>query len=272
VSAALRFAVVGDPVAHSKSPAMHRAAYAALGLPHVYDAVRVTAEELPGFVERLRAGEYAGLNVTVPHKVRALELADDADPGARAVRAANTLVAREGAVVAHNTDVPALAAEIARLGAGSGGDALVLGSGGAARAAAAAARAAGFARVVVRSRRPLAEARLGGVDVEVEALGARATDGRFACILQATSAGMAGADPGDAVAAAVDWSRVDASAVALDLVYAPPETPFLRAARARGLRCDNGLGMLVEQGALAFELWLRVAPPRDVMRAAIAPP
>src|SRR5208283_2995014 len=91
-------------------------------------------------------------------------------------------------------------------------------------------------------------------------------------VIQATSAGMHGADPGAAVASAVAWSELPASAVALDVVYAPPETPFLRAATSRGLRSANGLGMLVEQGALAFERWLGVPAPRDVMRAAHGAP
>ena len=80
---------------------------------------------------------------------------------------------------------------------------------------------------------------------------------------------MRGADPGDAVADAVGWNELPELAIAYDVVYDPPETPFLARARARGLRCANGLGMLVAQGAVAFELWLGVPPPRDVMRAAI---
>ena len=80
---------------------------------------------------------------------------------------------------------------------------------------------------------------------------------------------MRGGPPGEVVADAVRWERVPATAVALDVVYAPPDTPFLRAARAHGLTCDHGLGMLARQGALAFELWLGVRPPLDVMRAAV---
>ena len=133
-----RFAVIGDPIAHSKSPAMHAAAYRALGLPHSYVALRVTEAELPGIVQALRDGLYDGLNVTVPHKERVLALADDVDPTARDVGAANTLARVEGRVVAFNTDATALGRELAVL-AGTRdwgeGRALVLGSGGAARAA-----------------------------------------------------------------------------------------------------------------------------------------
>jgi len=134
---------------------MHAAAFRALGMPHTYEAVRVTAAELPGVVQALREGRFDGLNVTVPHKVAALALADEvATPG---TLAANTLVrAPDGRIVAHNTDVPALAAEL-RLLAGADAAwgsrrALVLGSGGAALAAVAALRALGSVDVAVRAR------------------------------------------------------------------------------------------------------------------------
>src|SRR2546427_323078 len=102
-----RFAVIGDPVAHSRSPAMHQAAYHALGLEHVYQALRVPAGDLPRVVAELREGMYDGLNVTVPHKERVLALVDDLDPSARQIGAANALVrSAEGRIVAHNTDGP----------------------------------------------------------------------------------------------------------------------------------------------------------------------
>ncbi|HEY3818886.1 MAG TPA: shikimate dehydrogenase [Polyangiaceae bacterium] len=260
-----RFAVIGDPVGHSKSPAMHRAAYRALGLPHDYEALRVTAAELPRVVEDLREGRYDGLNVTVPHKRAALALSDAAaDP---TLTAANTLVrAGDGRVVAHNTDVPALAEEL-RLLAGPGASwssrrALVLGSGGAALAAVAALRSLGSTDVVVRARTARAQATQPWQP-------SPASEARTLAVVQATSAGMAGADPGDAVAQVVAWDALPDDAVALDVVYAPPETPFLVAAGARGLGRANGLGMLARQGALAFELWLGVPAPLEVMRAAL---
>jgi shikimate dehydrogenase len=240
---------------------MHRAAYRALGLPHVYEAVRVTAAELPAILQALRDGAWDGLNVTVPHKQRARELADEAAPSAQRTGAANTLVrSTAGRVVAHNTDTPALAAELREL-AGSrdltGTGALVLGSGGASRAAIAALGDLGCAPIVVRAR----SASTWTPSAEVER--------RTNLVVQATSAGMAGADPGDAAAAAVAWDALPANAIALDVVYTPPDTAFLRAARARGLACANGLGMLARQGALAFELWLGVPAPLDAMLAAL---
>jgi shikimate dehydrogenase len=262
---ALRFAVIGDPVGHSKSPAMHRAAFRALGLPHTYEAVRVAAEDVPRVVAALRAGDFDGLNVTVPHKERVLSLVDEVDEGARLARAANTLVRDRGRVVAYNTDAPALAAEIRALagdGALRGARALVLGSGGAARAARTALRALGVDDVVVRAR----TAREEGTQAWRPSPESEATT---RVVIQATSAGMTGADPGETVASVVAWSALPPDAVALDVVYAPPETVFLRAARERGLRAENGFGMLARQGALALELWLGASAPLEAMRAAL---
>jgi len=278
----MRFAVVGDPVAHSKSPAMQGAAFRALGLPHTYEALRVTADDLPRVVASLREGAYAGLNVTVPHKERVLSLVDRLDASARVAGAANTLVrAADGQIVAHNTDAPALAAELERL-AGSaaalaGRRALVLGSGGASRAAIAAVGVhLGLRDIVVRARafddRARGEAFAASAPCPVTPQpwsASPASEARTVAVVQATSAGMRGADPGDAVASVVAWGALPADAVAIDVVYAPRETPWLRAARARGLRCDDGLGMLARQGALALELWLGVEAPLEVMRAAI---
>jgi shikimate dehydrogenase len=293
-----RFAVVGDPVAHSKSPVMHGAALRALGLPHTYEAVRASADELPRVIAMLREGTFDGLNVTVPHKERVLGMVDELDEGARGAGAANTLVRRaDGRLVAYNTDAPALAAEIARLRGDSpwAPDArgLVLGSGGAARGAVAALGLhLGLRHVVVRARgfadasRRSAFAATAPCPVTLEAWetrggeGRRENDGdgeaRTVVVVQATSAGMRGADPGESVVGVVDWASLPPTAVAIDVVYAPRDTPWLRAARARGLRADDGLGMLARQGALALELWLagddgaeRVKAPVDAMRASL---
>ncbi len=273
-----RFAVIGDPIAHSKSPAMHAAAYRALGMDHTYEAIRVTADELPAVVQRLRDGDLDGLNVTVPHKVRVLDHVDSVDLLAKHVGAANTLVrSREGRVVAHNTDVTALANELCRLAperesieAWMGASALVLGSGGAARSAIAALQSMGVGRIHVAARRG---EKILGLETEPLAPSA-ARDRALGVIVQCTSAGMRGADPGDDVARAVAWADVPKDAVALDVVYAPPETPFLALARGRGLRASNGLGMLALQGLLAFARWLEAAgtklDPKDLDRARTA--
>jgi shikimate dehydrogenase len=279
----LRFAVLGSPVAHSKSPTMHGAAYRALGLPHVYEKLETRDDELPARLDSLRRGDYAGFNVTVPHKTRALALADERDASAEATGAANTLVrTREGRVRAYNTDAPALADELAAL-AGSaspfaGKSAVVLGTGGAARAAVFALGRLGIARVEVRGRtaRPelasvLAAAAPSAAYTSTLLVAPPAEVSDLVAIVQASSAGMTGANAaaGESVADAVAWASVPPSAVAYDVVYVPPRTPFVARAEARSLACASGLGMLVRQGALAFELWLGVAPPLDVMRSAL---
>jgi shikimate dehydrogenase len=277
----LRFAVVGDPIAHSKSPAMHSAAFRALGLPHTYEAVRASPDELPHVVTRLREGAYHGINVTVPHKERVLGLVDAKDESAAVAGAANTLVReRDGRITAHNTDAPALAGELRRVSGGRvdpARRALILGSGGAARAAVVAVgRYLGVRDIVVRARafadpeRERAFRQSSPYPIATETWFPRGeTEQRAHLVVQATSAGMRGAAPGEDAANAVDWTALPNDAVAIDVVYAPRDTPWLRAARIRGLRCDDGLGMLAGQGGLAFELWLGVAAPLDTMRAAL---
>jgi shikimate dehydrogenase len=276
---------------------MHGAAYAALGLPHVYEAIRASADDLAGLVKLMREGRYDGLNVTVPHKRRILAHVDAVDPSASLVGAANTLVREpDGRIVAHNTDMPAIAEELCRLapdvrrGEGwTAAHALVLGTGATARSAVMAlACDLSVARITVRGRsfhdegkRDAFRAEIGErlaashatPTIHLEPWGASAeAETSVAAIVQATSAGMDGADPGEAAVRAVEWDALPAAAVALDVVYAPPSTPFLRVAAEHGLRAGNGLGMLARQGAIAFELWLGIAAPFDAMLASLDAP
>ena len=289
-----QFALLGDPVAHSKSPAMHAAAYRVLRLPHTYTALRVVPGELSVAMDRLRSGEFSGFNVTVPYKRRVLDFVDRLAPSAALVGVANTLVREaDGTIVAHNTDIAALSAELLGLSGTAGNravrggeTAIVLGTGGAARSSIAAlAVDVGVGRIVVRGRglaEPsaraafVAEVRAMLKDaaplVALEAAPLRAEpslDAEASIFVQATSAGMSGAEDGNAVADAVAWSSVDPRAIALDVVYAPPETPFLVAAQGNGLRATNGLGMLARQGALAFEHWLAMPAPYNAMLTAL---
>ncbi|MCL2779409.1 MAG: shikimate dehydrogenase [Polyangiaceae bacterium] len=271
---------------------MHAAAYRALGMPHTYEAIETSVAEVESRVEALRRGEFAGLNVTVPHKVRAMELADSVDAIARIAGAANTLVRGDGGrITAHNTDVPALAGELVRLAEERGGNedtfrgttALVLGAGGAARAAIAAlASVLGVARIIVRDitfphqafteqmQRVLSAATGTRLEITAEPLApARAEARDLSAIVQATSCGMSGGAPGAIVVDAVGWDTVANTAVALDVVYVPRNTPFVEHARSRGLASGNGLGMLARQGALAFALWLGQKAPFEIMCACL---
>jgi shikimate dehydrogenase len=278
----LRFAVLGHPVGHSLSPAMHAAAYRALGLPHVYEARDVPDRlALESAFADLAAGRLAGANVTLPHKRAALELADRVAPSAAEAGAANVLARECGVVVAHNTDVAALEAELAD-GGGLPADAraFVVGGGGAALAAVVACRRLGCREVVATSRsfRGADPAASSAAASRLEALGATVVawplaerspaTGVLDIVVQATSAGMLGADPGDDVAAAVPWASLSPHARVYDVVYRPAVTPFLARARAAGFRARGGLGMLVRQAALSFHHWLGVDPPIDVLRGA----
>ena len=288
------FAIVGDPVSHSKSPEMHAAAYAATGLDCTYDAIRVTDTGLASIVGLLRAGELDGVNVTIPHKQRILAHVDLVDPSARKVGAANTLVRDpQGRIVAHNTDVPGLAEELSSLapevsrGDWAKAEALVLGTGATARAAILAlACHLEVGRITVRGRAFEGMARRDGFFAEVRELLVRAgaasalrlepwgpnvdTEREVVAIVQATSLGMEGAGPGEVAALAVAWPSVRPSSVALDVVYTKRTTAFVTDARRQGLRSSDGRGLLARQGALAFELWLGRPAPTLAMHAALA--
>jgi shikimate dehydrogenase len=288
----LRFAVIGSPIDHSLSPVMHQAAFKALGVRHVYERLDTPPDDLARRIAELRNGTFAGLNVTVPLKEKVLDLVDEISSSVRAIGAANTLVRGSGGIiVAHNTDAPALRQELEQLGDNSGlgpprsggqmeqatfkdRSVLVLGSGGAARAALVALATLGANRIVVRGRNVEAASKLAtiipGISVEAEPLEAPAREREdLAGIVQATTCGMLGGPDGEQVATAVAWPSVPSDAIAFDVVYRPRETPFLRAAKARGLVSDDGTGMLARQGALAQQLWLGVIPPVDVMLEAL---
>ena len=282
-----RFALIGHPVAHSLSPVIHRAAYAELGVDHRYELIDADDErQVAAAIDELRQGRISGMNVTIPWKRTALSLADDAAPAASRVGAANVLErAADGRVVAHNTDVPALVEEFRARTRGLR-RAAVIGSGGAALAVIAACQESGASEVGVTSRRWVE-----GADPSswpnagpFRALGAEplawpesAEDARrrwqdfvedSELIVQATSAGMHGADPGHAVARLVPFEQLRPQTLAYDLVYAPPDTPFVVAARTAGLPAVHGLSMLVGQAALSIRIWLGVAVRREPLSAA----
>ncbi len=265
-------ALLGHPVGHSRSPALHTAAIEALGLDAAYLAFDVAPEALGAAVAGLRALGARGANVTVPHKQAVMPFLDAIEPGAAAIGAVNTIV-RDGArLVGANTDAPGLVRSLADAGFHpAGAHVLVVGAGGAARAAAVGLAEAGAAHVTVAARRlDAAEALAGSLAVPAPVraveLGALPL-GQVDLLVQATSATM-GLDADDAFARALGLERLPDHATVIDLVYAPIETTVLRAARARGLRAVDGLGMLVWQAALAFERWLGVPPPIAAMRAA----
>jgi shikimate dehydrogenase len=259
------FTVIGDPVAHSLSPAMHNAACRALGLDAVYVALRVSAEALPAVLVMQAAIGGAG-NVTVPHK-EAVEgsVSRKTDVCAR-VGACNTFWTEDGALVGDNTDVFGVAAALERIGAGHKGERwLVIGTGGAARAAAVTAADRG-ATLFVRSRN---ESRARDFVAWASRIDVPATVAHgpveIDVAINATPLGLAGHDP-----LPVDVNHIPGAQRALDLVYAPGETRWVHALRERGIEAADGREMLVQQGAAAFERFFPDADaPVEVMRAAV---
>jgi shikimate dehydrogenase len=274
-----RCAVLGYPVEHSRSPAMQNAAFRALGLDWSYEAIAVEPERFSAVVHELAERGYAGANVTIPHKLRALELADTVSDVARAVGAANTLSFEAGRVAAHNTDVEGFLGALADVmpEGPDGVRALVLGAGGAARAVVYALLSAQAGIVEVWNRHP---ARARSLVADLQARKGRTTlravsDPQASLadlIVNATSVGMAPEAPSDRPELA-DFKELRLSAddlgdrqAIVDLVYRDGDTVLVRNARARGLRCVDGLDILVHQGAASFELWTGRSAPLEVMR------
>ncbi len=270
-----RLAVLGQPIAHSLSPRMHNAAFAALGLAGEwsYEAIELSPEHFAAGVAELRDRGFAGANVTVPHKPAALALADAASDAARAIGAANTLSFTAAGFRADNTDAPGLIAALPRAVAGA--QALVLGAGGAARAAVWALLGAG-AEVDVRNRSGERAAAL------TAAIGGRQVDADgpldlapYDLLVNATSVGLA--KPGAAAAApgsdlkmlGIRADELDEHLILVDLVYGTEATELVAAGRDRGAAVVDGREILVRQGAISFTIWTGLEPPLQIMRDAI---
>jgi shikimate dehydrogenase len=280
-----RLGVLGWPVAHSRSPAMHNAALAALGMTGWrYQRLPVPPALFAEVVRALAGSGFHGANVTVPHKRAALALADRSSEDAREIAAANTLsFARDGAVIADNTDAAGLLAALPVSARGL--RAQVLGAGGSARAAVWALRREGASEVLVWNRTPQRARELAGE------LGGRAvaTPQPADLLVNCTSVGLAVADSSRNAKtrrhdpAVVKPSATDAAALnqlgltfdqvgeyhyVVDLPYGDGPTALLRAARAQRVRAIDGLDVLVAQGALSLQLWTGRQAPLEVMRRA----
>jgi shikimate dehydrogenase len=261
-------AVIGDPVAHSLSPAMYNAAFRALGVDAVYIALRVPPASLPAFLAAQAAIGGAG-NVTVPHK-EAVErsIARKTDVCAR-VGACNTFWTEDNILVGDNTDVPGVLAALQKLGAAAHTKErwIVVGTGGSARAVAVAAADRG-AELFVRSR-DAARATAFAHWASGRGIGAAASVAagpvEVDVAINATPLGLAGHDP-----LPIDLNHIPGAQRALDLVYAPGETRWVHALRERGIQAADGREMLVQQGAAALERFFPgTAAPKEVMRAAV---
>lgn len=262
----IRLGVLGWPVAHSRSPAMHNAALAAIGLGDAwrYQLLPAPPDLFDEIVLALPAAGFRGVNVTIPHKAAALGLATEPTPRARAIGAANTLVFQDGGVIlADNTDAPAIAAAVPFTMPGR--SALVLGAGGSARAAVWALHDAGAAEVRVwnrtaeRARALCAE--LGGTVADPR------DPGGADVLVNCTSVELDGGDPFELLPLAPgDLARYGC---VIDLAYTAHGTRLVAAAHAHGIPAVDGLELLVGQGALSFERFTGRPAPREVMRAAV---
>jgi shikimate dehydrogenase len=259
------FGIIGQPLGHTLSPAIHNAAFEATGFDGVYVALPVAPEGLADAVSAVRAFKFGGLSVTVPHKVAITALLDGLTAEAEAAGAVNTVFWEGGRLLGHNTDVAGYAAMLDSAGRHAR-QALVLGAGGAARAVCLALRRAGIPTTVA-AREPARAVDLivpGSVAVtRWEAAGSLL--GGTGLLVNTTPVGM---HPDGDSAPLGDLAALPAGAIVHDLVYRPLETRLLAMARGRGLDTVDGGVMLVRQAAEAFRLWTGLNPPEEAMRAA----
>lgn len=264
------FALLGEPVEHSFSPAIQNAAARAAGVDGVYVALRTSEEDLAGFMRGLsRAG--GGGNVTLPHKEKAASVLDQPLDAVRRTGACNTFWHEDGKVIGDNTDVEGLQQAVRHfLGdAPEGRRVLLLGAGGAARAALVALLDDGVESVAIVNRsveraRSMAR-RIGGARARVLDGPRDWFDGDFDLVVNATSLGLNPDDPSP-----VDLERLNRAGAVLDMVYGPEPTALMRQAESLGIPVTDGTEMLVQQAAASFQRWWGVDAPLEAMREALA--
>ncbi|MHB8995811.1 MAG: shikimate dehydrogenase [Armatimonadota bacterium] len=270
--------VIGWPVRHSLSPPMHNAAFAALGLNWVYVPFAVEPERIAGAVEAIRALDLVGLNVTIPHKLAVLPHLDEISDTARVLGAVNTIVNAEGRLVGHNTDGAGFLRSLREIGGEVAGKRVALiGAGGSSRAVALAVCQAGATRLTIINRTVAkAEALVEMVaaalpDAKAEAVALEGPEAEGAVrdaqvLIDSTAVGMY---PHHEVEPVVPAGWLHREQTICDLTYNPRRTVLLQAAEAAGAGTLDGTGMLVHQGALAFEYWTGQPAPVEAMRKAL---
>ena len=254
--------VIGHPINHSRSPLIHGTWLAEHGIDGSYEAIDVAPADLPAFFERLRQGEFAGGNVTIPHKEAVFALCDEVDPLARTIGAVNTLVVRSGKVFGSNTDYLGFLGNLDAAVPGwsdEPADAMVIGAGGAARAVLVALQRRYGGKVHILNR-TLANAQALVDEIEGP-FSAHGFDDfaelapRTGIVINTTSIGMHGTR--------FDWldfALLPERTLVTDIVYVPLMTPLLAEAAARGFRTVDGLGMLLHQAVPGFEAWFGTRP------------
>jgi shikimate dehydrogenase len=259
--------VIGWPVEHSLSPAIHNAAFAALGLDWAYVPLPVHPGRLGPAIAGLRGLGFAGANVTMPHKSGAARLVDERSDHAERLQAVNTIVVGDDGLTGHNTDTPGFD-RFVRQDVGfdpAGRRILLYGGGGAARACALAVGRAGAAEIVVALRDPSRDgairSALDGLEVGFRPIPFDEAEGVAAdLVVNATPLGLAGER--------LPVPSLGPEQVVIDLICHPPVTPLLVRAREAGAAAFGGLGLLLQQAALSFEIWTGQVAPLEVMSAA----
>lgn len=280
ISGRTRFtAIFGNPVEHSLSPAMHNAAYAALGIERAYLAFHVASEHLQDAIRALPALRIMGVNLTVPHKENAVAMMAHLSDEALILGAINCVINRNGELFGDNTDARGLELDLRESGVTlQGRSVVIVGAGGAAASAVLACTRMGAAKILLCNRTVERAAKLayhfthlgpapGGVLIRAGSLVALAEPAALAdtaLVINATPMGLktSGFAP-------IAYDTASADCMFYDMVYAREPTPFMAPALASGKRALDGAGMLLEQGALAFELFNNIAAPTAVMRAAL---
>ena len=268
--------VIGDPVQHSRSPQMHNAAIVERKLDYVYVPFHVRSGELREAIEGFKALNVLGVNVTIPHKQTVMSILDDVSHEATLIGAANTLIFCDGRVSGDNTDAQGFLRAMTEEGIDIpvGGSAVVLGAGGAARAVVVALALSGLGLITVANRTgwkaiqfeknlaTISETEISAVDLASNQLNSaiRSAD----LLVNTTSVGMQETDQ-----LLIDPDSLNPGTIVYEIVYTPPETPLLRVAREKGCQTIGGIGMLVHQGAIAFEKWIGIVPNVETMRIAL---
>jgi len=262
------YCIIGDPVDHSLSPAMHNAAFKALNLNCTYIAFRVAENELEAAIQSLRKTNIAGFNVTMPHKVAVMKFLDELDETCLKINAVNTVNNEDGKFKGYNTDMDGFIQPLKRRKINlAGKTALLMGAGGAARAVLTALADERVGKVIIANRniaraRDVAEHAMKlGLNCELVGLDdAPKFAGKADLIVNATPMGMA-REP-----SIIKPADIKKDSIVYDLVYRPMETGLIKSAKEAGATIIYGYEMLIEQGAKSFEIWKKMEAPRDVMK------
>ena len=269
--------VIGDPVEHSRSPQMHNAAFAKAGLDYVYVPFHVRPNDLTDAIAGFKAINVVGINVTLPHKQAVISHLTSISREAELIGAVNTLIFTDEGIHGDNTDAPGVLRALEENGNMSvpvGENVVVLGAGGAARAVVVALALAGVASITIANRtveRAIALAEEMGQKTGISMQGLGLKDAQLPAAVRESmlliNTATVSMDATHPLLISADW--LQPKTMVYDIVYTPPVTPLMHAAAARGCEILGGIGMLVHQGAIAFEKWTGIAPCTETMRQAL---